>query len=410
MSDNPYLSLIANLNSESPVMSSPEDYSAELSLWTNAEFTFDMPPGFGIFEQDSGFNSFSSMNHPSHQGLGVTTDGDSTTAPPPSPVKEAKVHNPQSALDQQHLMEYLNLPQEESRPLSLLERTRQRNPANAVKPQSLPELQEQAAAINAFHSLLAAYSASAQVQQQQQQLQQPQPVQQQQQLQRSPGLPLLLPNIAPATAPTTPAAAKLLRQPMPQYKAANSSSSKKQKALHTPAAIAPATTLVALAPKSPTTANASAIAAAATAASNAAATATVAAVAAAATAKSVPSASAFEDNDMDAGNEPEKSAADSFSKDDPEYLQKVAAEEDKRRRNTAASARFRYKKKLREQALEQTAKEQTTRAEALEARVKELEMEVKWLRGLIVEKDSRLHEVSASLDDQANKRIKLDVY
>ncbi|OAQ30551.1 hypothetical protein K457DRAFT_60501, partial [Linnemannia elongata AG-77] len=61
-----------------------------------------------------------------------------------------------------------------------------------------------------------------------------------------------------------------------------------------------------------------------------------------------------------------------------------AAEEDKRRRNTAASARFRYKKKLREQALEQTAKEQTLRAETLEARVKELEMEVKWLRGLIV--------------------------
>ncbi|KAF9994756.1 hypothetical protein BGZ80_008439 [Entomortierella chlamydospora] len=417
MSDNPYLSLIANLNSESPVMSSPEDYSAELSLWTNAEFTFDMPPGLGIFEEDSGFDSLSSMNHPSHQGLGVTTDTETVdtvtiTAPPPSPVKEAKVLNSQSALDQQHLIEYLNLPQEESRPLSLLERTRQRNPVNPVKPQSLPELQEQAAAINAFHSLLAAYSASAQVQQQQQQLQQPQPVQQQQQPQRSSGLPLLLPNIAPATAPTTPAAAKLLRQPMPQYKAANSSSSKKQKAHHTPAAIAPATTLVALAPKSPITANASVIAAAATAASNAAATAAAvtAATATASTVKSAPSASANEENDMDAGNESEKSAADSLSKDDPDYLQKVAAEEDKRRRNTAASARFRYKKKLREQALEQTAKEQTARAEALEARVKELEMEVKWLRGLIVEKDSRLHEVSASLDDQANKRIKLDVY
>ncbi|KAF9116202.1 hypothetical protein BGX27_004309 [Mortierella sp. AM989] len=388
MSDNPYLSLIANLNAESPVMSSPEDFSAELSLWTNAEFTFDMPPGLGLFEQDSGFDTLSSMNHPSPQ-----LDPIVPAAPAKEPVPTvAKVvgHNPQSALDQQHLMEYLNLPQEESRPLSLLERTRQRNPANADKPQTLPELQEQAAAINAFHSLLAAYSASAQVQQQQQ-LQQPQPVQQQQQPQRSSGLPMLLPNIAPATAPTTPAAAKLLRQPMPQYKAATPSS-KKQKAFQTPAAIAPATTLVALAPKSPTTASASAIAAAATAASAAA---TAAALAA---------------EDMDSSNEHEKSAADSFSKDDPDYLQKVAAEEDKRRRNTAASARFRYKKKLREQALEQTAKEQTARAEALEARVKELEMEVKWLRGLIVEKDSRLHEVSASLDDQANKRIKLDVY
>ncbi|KAF8933964.1 hypothetical protein BGZ58_006032 [Dissophora ornata] len=405
MSENPYLSLIANLNAESPVISSPEDYSAELSLWTNAEFTFDMPPGLGIFEQDSGFESLSSMNHASHQGLTMSPLAASLApAAPVTPSTEAKVstakvvgHNPQSAIDQQHLMEYLNLPQEDSRPLSLLERTRQRNPVNAGKPQSLPELQEQAAAINAFHSLLAAYSASAQVQQQQQQLQQPQPVQQQQQPQRTSGLPMLLPNIAPATAPTTPAAAKLLRQPMPQYKAA----SKKHQKAQTPAVIAPAATLVALAPRSPTTTNASAIAAAATAASTAAASASKSASAAAAVAFP-------EDKDDDA--EPEKSAADSFSKDDPDYLQKVAAEEDKRRRNTAASARFRYKKKLREQALEQTAKEQTVRAETLEARVKELEMEVKWLRGLIVEKDSRLHEVSASLDDQANKRIKLDVY
>lgn len=59
MSDNSLLSLIANLNSESPVQaSSPEDYTAELSLWTNAEFTFDVPPGLGIFEGDSGFESF----------------------------------------------------------------------------------------------------------------------------------------------------------------------------------------------------------------------------------------------------------------------------------------------------------------------------------------------------------------
>ncbi|KAG0368448.1 hypothetical protein BC939DRAFT_467723 [Gamsiella multidivaricata] len=412
MTENPYLSLIANLNSsESPVMSSPEDYSAELSLWTNAEFTFDMPPGLGIFEQDSGFDALSSLNHPSTQGL--TTVPASTVASPVAPAVEASKpttnkqvgHNPQSALDQQHLMEYLNLPQEESRPLSLLERTRQRNPLSTEKATSLPELQEQAAAINAFHSLLAAYSASAQVQQQQQ-LQQPQSVQQQQQQpQRLSGLPLLLPNIAPATAPTTPAAAKLLRQPMPQFKAATPLTKKQQKALQPSAAIAPAATLVALAPKSPTTANASAIAAAATAASTAAATAAKSA------SLTVPTLlSEDKDNDAENNKEYEKSAADSFSKDDPEYLQKVAAEEDKRRRNTAASARFRYKKKLREQALEQTAKEQTLRAETLEARVKELEMEVKWLRGLIVEKDSRLHEVSASLDDQASKRIKLDVY
>ncbi|KAI1314863.1 hypothetical protein EDD11_001639 [Mortierella claussenii] len=393
MTENPYLSLIANLNSESPVMSSPEDYSAELSLWTNAEFTFDMPPGLGIFEQDSGFEALSSLNHPSLPTPAAIAPSALSAATLPAalaaeikPAAKAVGLNPNSALDQQHLMEYLNLPHEESRPLSLLERTRQRNPVNTDKGQGLPELQEQAAAINAFHSLLAAYSASAQVQQQQQQLQQPQPVQQQQQFQRSSGLPLLLPNIAPATAPTTPAAAKLLRQPLPQYKAV-----KKSKA-QTPAAIAPATPLVTLAPKSPTTANASAIAPAAT------------------LIKIAPVAAPSEDKDSDVDEGHEKSAADSFSKDDPDYLQKVAAEEDKRRRNTAASARFRYKKKLREQALEQTAKEQTLRAETLEARVKELEMEVKWLRGLIVEKDSRLNEVSTTFEDQTNKRIKLDVY
>src|SRR5581483_5323433 len=37
---------------------------------------------------------------------------------------------------------------------------------------------------------------------------------------------------------------------------------------------------------------------------------------------------------------------------DPEYVVKFMAEEDKKRRNTAASARFRIKKKMREQALE----------------------------------------------------------
>ncbi|KAG0017492.1 hypothetical protein BGZ81_010719, partial [Podila clonocystis] len=66
MSDNSLLSLIANLNSASPVISSPDDYSADLSLWTNAEFTFDIPPGLGIFENDSGFEALSSMNHPAH--------------------------------------------------------------------------------------------------------------------------------------------------------------------------------------------------------------------------------------------------------------------------------------------------------------------------------------------------------
>lgn len=66
---------------------------------------------------------------------------------------------------------------------------------------------------------------------------------------------------------------------------------------------------------------------------------------------------------------------------------RVAAEEDKRRRNTAASARFRVKKKQREQALEKTAKEMTERAQMLETKVQQLEMENKWLKGLITERE-----------------------
>jgi len=65
---------------------------------------------------------------------------------------------------------------------------------------------------------------------------------------------------------------------------------------------------------------------------------------------------------------------------------RLAAEEDKRRRNTAASARFRVKKKQREQALEQTAKDLESKAKGLEQRIGQLETENEWLRGLVVEK------------------------
>lgn len=66
---------------------------------------------------------------------------------------------------------------------------------------------------------------------------------------------------------------------------------------------------------------------------------------------------------------------------------RLAAEEDKRRRNTAASARFRIKKKQREQALETTVREAQDKNSKLEARVNQLEMENKWLKDLITEKN-----------------------
>lgn len=73
---------------------------------------------------------------------------------------------------------------------------------------------------------------------------------------------------------------------------------------------------------------------------------------------------------------------------------RVAAEEDKRRRNTAASARFRVKKKQREQALEQTAKEMQDKAARLEQKVQQLETENAWLKGLITEKNGGKHTAS----------------
>lgn len=70
-----------------------------------------------------------------------------------------------------------------------------------------------------------------------------------------------------------------------------------------------------------------------------------------------------------------------------EEASRVAAEEDKRRRNTAASARFRVKKKQREQALEKSAKEMSDRVQALEAKITQLETENTWLKKLILEKN-----------------------
>ncbi|KAI5280606.1 hypothetical protein KEM54_003609, partial [Ascosphaera aggregata] len=67
---------------------------------------------------------------------------------------------------------------------------------------------------------------------------------------------------------------------------------------------------------------------------------------------------------------------------------RIAQEEDRRRRNTAASARFRVKKKEREKNMERMVKEMTMKNATLESRVSQLEMENKWLKSLITEKNS----------------------
>ena len=69
-----------------------------------------------------------------------------------------------------------------------------------------------------------------------------------------------------------------------------------------------------------------------------------------------------------------------------EEQSRVAAEEDKRRRNTAASARFRVKKKACEQALEKQEKELGDEVSVLKKRITHLETENKWLKNLVMGK------------------------
>ncbi|BGP38645.1 hypothetical protein JCM10450v2_002595 [Rhodotorula kratochvilovae] len=86
-------------------------------------------------------------------------------------------------------------------------------------------------------------------------------------------------------------------------------------------------------------------------------------------------------------------------------LNRLAIEEDKRRRNTAASARFRVKKKQREQALEQTAKELRDRVALLEKEVDTLRTENGWLRSLVVDKSVNTGRSGA---DNTRKRARED--
>lgn len=86
-----------------------------------------------------------------------------------------------------------------------------------------------------------------------------------------------------------------------------------------------------------------------------------------------------------------------------EEQSRVAAEEDKRRRNTAASARFRIKKKQREQALEKSAKEMSEKVSQLEARINLLETENRWLKNLVMEKNEGNEDVASMLKEFQNK-------
>lgn len=70
-------------------------------------------------------------------------------------------------------------------------------------------------------------------------------------------------------------------------------------------------------------------------------------------------------------------------------MSKEELNEIKRKRNTAASARFRIKKKLKEKQMEQQASELRDRLAFLEKRLKTLEMENKCLKQLMIEKNEK---------------------
>lgn len=66
--------------------------------------------------------------------------------------------------------------------------------------------------------------------------------------------------------------------------------------------------------------------------------------------------------------------------------------EERRRRNTAASARFRIKKKLKEQQMEQRSKELREKLLDMEKKIKTLEMENKCLKNLLFQRNEKKNE------------------
>ncbi|TFK76787.1 hypothetical protein BDN72DRAFT_873335 [Pluteus cervinus] len=74
-----------------------------------------------------------------------------------------------------------------------------------------------------------------------------------------------------------------------------------------------------------------------------------------------------------------------------------ALSEEKRRRNTAASARFRIKKKMRTTNLERSVSDLTGRAEELEREVADLRRENGWLKEIVMLKGTRLSGVEFPL-------------
>ncbi|GMM38621.1 hypothetical protein DASC09_059600 [Saccharomycopsis crataegensis] len=75
---------------------------------------------------------------------------------------------------------------------------------------------------------------------------------------------------------------------------------------------------------------------------------------------------------------------------------------DKRKRNTLASARFRVKKKMKEQLMEQSLVDLNSKVAELKATIMKLEMENKCLKSLVIEKNERTsNELLSSIKKNA---------
>lgn len=73
----------------------------------------------------------------------------------------------------------------------------------------------------------------------------------------------------------------------------------------------------------------------------------------------------------------------------------ILDEEDKRKRNTAASARFRAKKKAKENAVAQHAKDLQDKVKEMEDRIRQQDQEIRWLRQLVMERDQASRTAAA---------------
>lgn len=103
----------------------------------------------------------------------------------------------------------------------------------------------------------------------------------------------------------------------------------------------------------------------------------------------------------------ESAASSTYSVPEEEEGFPQLAEDEKRKRNLAASARFRQKKKQREQQLEKATKELDERADQLEARITQLEKENALLKAMLTERVDTMTEADRRRFDKVADELEV---